>query len=85
MVNKMQIIFNPIQAQAFRYDYFMKRKQQKVKENKFREIYNYNSDNNIQKKKFETQPEIFLDQGRKKLSEHLNQEEAMYHQELINN
>ena len=65
MVIKMQIIFNPIQAQTFRYDYFMKRKQQKVKENKFREIYNYNSDNNIQKKKFETQPEIFLDQVEK--------------------
>ena len=37
------------------------------------------------KKKFETQKEIFLAQGRKKLSEHLKQEEAMYHQELINN
>ena len=40
---------------------------------------------NLQKKKFETQQEIFLDQRRKKLSERLNQEEAMYHQELINN
>ena len=105
MVIKIQIIFNPIQAQAFRYDYFMKRKQEK--ENKLREVYNYISDNktltqnvlwnaknidrdaahnyNLQKKKFETQQEIFLDQRRKKLSERLNQEEAMYHQELINN
>ena len=48
MVIKMQIIFNPIQAQTFRYDYFMKRKQEK--ENKLREIYNYISDNNLQKK-----------------------------------
>ena len=40
---------------------------------------------NIQKNKFEKQQEIFLDQRRKKLSERLNQEEAMYHQELINN
>ena len=105
MVIKIQIIFTPIQAQAFRYDYFMKRKQEK--ENKLREVYNYISDNktltqnvlwnaknidrdaahnyNLQKKKFETQQEIFLDQRRKKLSERLNQEEAMYHQELINN
>ena len=45
------------------------------------ECHNYN----LQKKKFETQQEIFLDQRRKKLSERLNQEEAMYHQELINN
>ena len=43
MVIKIQIIFNPIQAQAFRYDYFMKRKQEK--ENKLREVYNYISDN----------------------------------------
>ena len=85
MVIKIQIIFNPIQAQAFRYDYFMKRKQEK--ENKLREVYNYISDNktltqnvlwnaknidrdaahnyNLQKKKFETQQEIFLDQEEK--------------------
>ena len=85
MVNKIQIIFNHIQAQAFRYDYFMKRKQEK--ENKLRDVYNYISDNktltqnvlwnaknidrdaahnyNLQKKKFETQQEIFLDQEEK--------------------
>ena len=45
------------------------------------ECHNYN----LQKNKFEKQQEIFLDQRRKKLSERLNQEEAMYHQELINN
>ena len=45
------------------------------------ECHNYN----LQKNKFEKQQEIFLDQHRKKLSERLNQEEAMYHQELINN
>jgi len=40
---------------------------------------------NLQKKKFEKQQEIFLDMRRKKLSELLNKEEAMYHQELITN
>ena len=40
---------------------------------------------NLQKKKFENQQEKFLDMRRKKLSERLNQEEAMYHQELISN
>ena len=79
MVNKMQIIFNPIQAQSFRYDYFIKRK--KINFAK----YTITSVIITSKKKFETQQEIFLAQGRKKLSEHLNQEEAMYHQELINN
>ncbi len=38
-----------------------------------------------QKKKFDIQQEKFLDLRRKKLSERLNKEEAMYHQELINN
>ena len=38
-----------------------------------------------QKRKFDLQQEIFLDLRRKKLSERLNKEEAMYHQELINN
>jgi len=37
------------------------------------------------KKKFEKQQEIFLDMRRKKLSELLNKEEALYHQELITN
>jgi len=37
----------------------------------------------IQKKNFENQQEIFLDLRRKKLSERLNKEEAMYHSELI--
>ena len=40
---------------------------------------------NQQKKKFEKQQEIFLDMRRKKLSELLNKEEALYHQELITN
>ena len=40
---------------------------------------------NLQKKKFEKQQEIFLDMRRKKLSELLNKEEALYHQELITN
>ena len=40
---------------------------------------------NQQKKKFEKQQEIFLDMRRKKLSELLNKEEALYHQELIAN
>jgi len=40
---------------------------------------------NLQKKKFEKQQEIFLDMRRKKLSELLNKEEAMFHQELITN
>ena len=40
---------------------------------------------NLQKKKFEKQKEIFLDMRRKKLSELLNKEEALYHQELITN
>jgi hypothetical protein len=40
---------------------------------------------NQQKKKFEKQQEIFLDMRRKKLSELLNKEEAIYHQELITN
>ena len=38
-----------------------------------------------QKMKFDLQQEKFLDLRRKKLSERLNKEEAMYHQELINN
>ena len=38
-----------------------------------------------QRKKFEIQKEKFLDQRRKKLSELLNNEEAKYHQELIDN
>ena len=38
-----------------------------------------------QKRKFDLQQKIFLDLRRKKLSERLNKEEAMYHQELINN
>ena len=38
-----------------------------------------------QRKKFELQKEKFLDQRRKKLSELLNNEEAKYHQELIDN
>ena len=37
----------------------------------------------IQKKNFDSQQETFLDLRRKKLSERLNKEEAMYHQELI--
>ena len=57
MVIKMQIIFNPIQAQTFRYDYFMKRKQEK--ENKLREIYNYISDNNLQKKNSKISKKFF--------------------------
>ena len=38
-----------------------------------------------QKRKFDLQQKIFLDLRRKKLSERLNKEESMYHQELINN
>ena len=38
-----------------------------------------------QRMKFDLQQEKFLDLRRKKLSERLNKEEAMYHQELINN
>ena len=38
-----------------------------------------------QKRKFDLQQKIFLDLRRKKLSERLNKEEAMYHQEIINN
>ena len=38
-----------------------------------------------QKRKFELQQKIFLDLRRKKLSERLNKEEAMYHQEIIKN
>ena len=38
-----------------------------------------------QKSKFDLQQKIFLDLRRKKLSERLNKEESMYHQELINN
>ena len=38
-----------------------------------------------QRKKFELQKEKFLDQRRKKLSDLLNNEEAKYHQELIDN
>ena len=37
----------------------------------------------IQKNNFDNQQETFLDLRRKKLSERLNKEEAMYHQELI--
>ena len=83
----------------------MKRKQEK--DNYFRNMFNYITDNKImyqnvlwneknlkrdecknyfnQKKKFDIQQEKFLDLRRKKLSERLNKEEAMYHQELINN
>ena len=83
----------------------MKRK--KEKDNYFRNMFNYITDNKImyqnvlwneknlkrdecknyfnQKKKFDIQQEKFLDLRRKKLSERLNKEEAMYHQELINN
>ena len=63
MVNKMQIIFNPIQAQTFRYDYFMKRKQEK--ENKLREIYNYISDNNLQKKNSKISKKFFWSKKKK--------------------
>ena len=38
-----------------------------------------------QKRKFDLQQKIFLDLRRKKLSERLNKEESMYHQELVNN
>ena len=52
-----------------------------AKNSKRDEVRNYYS----QKKKFDIQQEKFLDLRRKKLSERLNKEEAMYHQELINN